>query len=72
MWKNENVWYRAPRILAILFIVFLTLFSFDVFESGGTTGEIALAFLMHNIPSITVAVLLAIAWRHDLWGQSYF
>lgn len=64
----KKILYWVPRILSIIFICFLTLFSLDVFESGMSAGEIALGLLLHNIPSIIMAVLLIIAWRKEIVG----
>ena len=73
MKKTRKMLYWAPRILSILFICFLTLFSLDVFEPGMSAGEIALGLFMHNIPSIIMIVLLVIAWRKEIVGAvSYF
>src|SRR5512139_2580799 len=58
----------APRIAAILIILFMGLFSLDVFGDGGTPLEILGAFLMHNIPSIAMLVLLIIAWKRPVVG----
>lgn len=71
--KKEKVLYWTPRLLSILFICFLTLFSLDVFEPGKSIGGILLGLLMHNIPSIIMIVLLIIAWRKEIVGAvSYF
>ena len=52
---------------------FLALFSLDVFEPGMSAGEIMLGLLMHNIPSIIMAVLLVIAWKKEIVGAvGYF
>ena len=72
MKKAGRIWYWAPRLLSILFICFLTLFSLDVFEPGLSAGEIALGLLMHNIPSIIMIVLLIIAWRIEIVGTVVF
>ena len=72
MKKATGILYWAPRILSILFICFLTLFSFDVFELGLSPGETALAFFMHSIPSIVLLVLLLIAWKFELVGAFAF
>ena len=66
--KTSRILYWSPRILSILFICFLTMFSFDVFEPGSSVGEIALGLLVHNIPSIILIILLIIAWRKDIVG----
>ena len=70
--KTNKILYWTPRILAILFILFLTLFSFDVFEPGLTAGQIALALLMHNIPSIVLTILLIFAWKREWLGALAF
>lgn len=71
--KTSKILYWTPRVLSILFICFLTMFSFDVIEPGRSVREIALAFLMHNIPSIVLIILLVIAWRKEIVGAvSYF
>lgn len=64
--------YWIPRILSILFICFLMLFSLDVFEPGLTSKEIALGLLMHNIPSVILIVLLIVAWRYEIVGAISF
>ncbi len=60
--------YWAPRILSILFIMFLTVFSFDVFTPGAAAGEIALAFFVHNIPSLVLLAVLIISWKYEIVG----
>ena len=56
--KIKKSTYWMPRILSILFICFLSLFSLDVFQPGMSTAEIALGLFMHNIPSIILIFLL--------------
>jgi hypothetical protein len=53
----------APRVAAILIIFFVSLFSFDVFEMKASPLELLGGFLMHNIPSIGMLVLLIFAWK---------
>jgi hypothetical protein len=60
--------YWTPRVLSIIFLCFLALFSLDVFEPGLSAGQIALGLLMHNIPVIILGVLLAIAWKYEIVG----
>lgn len=45
------------------------MFSFDVFEPGRSVKEISLAFLMHNVLSIIMIILLVIAWRKEIVGE---
>jgi hypothetical protein len=58
----------APRIAAILIIVFTGLFSLDVFGTGAPPLDVLGAFLMHNIPSIAMLVLLILAWKRPVVG----
>ena len=61
---SKLIWF--PRILAILFLLFLMIFSFDVFEIPGTPLEKMAGFLIHNLPSIIMAAILAVFWRNPL------
>ncbi|MEW5871289.1 MAG: hypothetical protein AB1894_18600 [Chloroflexota bacterium] len=58
----------APRVAAILIIFFISLFSLDVFEMQASPLELLVGFLIHNIPSIVMIVLLVAAWRHPAVG----
>ncbi|MFA5127200.1 MAG: hypothetical protein WC465_04380 [Patescibacteria group bacterium] len=60
--------YWAPRILAILFILFLALFSFDVIGMQAGFWPTILGLLMHNIPSFILLVVLLISWKHEIVG----
>jgi len=71
--KTSRLLYWTPRVLSILFICFLTMFSLDVFEPGRSAGEIAIGLLMHNIPSIILTILLVISWKKEIVGAlGYF
>lgn len=64
--------FWAPRILTILFIIFISLFSLDIFDENlGFWGTIV-GLIMHNIPSFVMIVLLIIAWRYELVGAIGF
>jgi hypothetical protein len=66
--KTENIIHWAPRIAAILIIFFVSLFSLDVFDMEATPLEMLGGFLMHNIPSFIMIVLLIFAWRRPVVG----
>jgi len=72
MKKTGNLLYWTPRILSVLFICFLSLFSLDVYEPGMSVGDVALGLFMHNIPSLIMIVLLVIAWRREIVGAVSF
>lgn len=62
----------SPRILGILFALFLSLFALDVFSEGYGALETLLALLMHLIPTGLVLISLAIAWRWTWIGSILF
>ena len=58
----------APRIAALLIIFFVGLFSLDVFGTGAPAFEVLVGFLLHNMPSIVMLVLLIVAWKRPVVG----
>jgi hypothetical protein len=66
--RLAKIIHWAPRIAAILIILFAGLFSLDVFGTGASPLEVLGAFLMHNIPSIVMLVLLIFAWKRPVVG----
>jgi len=66
--KLRKVIHWAPRVAAIMIIFFMSLFSLDVFEMEATTLQLLGGFLMHNIPSFVMLVLLFFAWKRPAVG----
>jgi hypothetical protein len=60
--------YWTPRILSIIFISFLALMSLDVFGSGLSFWQTALALFMHNLPALLLLVVLIISWKYEIVG----
>lgn len=71
MKEISKIVYWSPRILSIIFILFLSLFAFDVFNEYRGWNIIPALFI-HLIPSFVLLVLTIIAWKHDLVGMSVF
>lgn len=67
-----KILYWFPRILAILSILFLLLFSFDSFGGDVPPGKQILGFLMHNIPVFGLIIILVIAWKYEVIGGALF
>ena len=66
--KKKRDWiFWTPRIVSVIFILFLALFSLDVFdpENNYTALETLIAFLMHNIPVFILAIALWISWPEN-------
>jgi hypothetical protein len=64
--------YWLPRILSVLFICFLTLFSLDVFEIEAPWYQLIGGFLIHSIPSLVLIVVTIIAWKKPKIGGWLF
>ena len=68
--KKGNLYLTwTLRILLMVMIVFFALFSMDVFEGEQGFWDTTVAFLIHNIPSFVMIIILIIAWkREDIGG----
>ena len=64
--KKATFW--TPRVICILFALFLVIFSFDVFEGAKGFWDLALALLIHNLPTIGLFIMLYFAWRREWIG----
>jgi len=73
MEQNINKFiYWTPRIISILFILFLALFSLDIFDGNyGFWGTIVGLF-MHNIPALILLIVLLISWKYEIVGGIVF
>ena len=70
--KSLDLQFWLPRVLAIFFLIFLALFSLDIFEGNyGFWGTI-LGLLMHNIPVFILMFVLWISWKHEIVGGVVF
>jgi hypothetical protein len=69
---TKRVLFWAPRMLCILFAIFLSMFALDVFSEGYGFGETILALLIHLIPTFIIVIVLVIAWRWDWVGAILF
>lgn len=70
--KTSKFVYWTPRILSVLFVCFLALFSLDIFDGNyGFWGTI-LGLFMHNIPSIVLLIITIIAWKKEIVGAIAF
>ncbi len=70
--ENLPVIRIAPRIFTILLALYLMLFSFDVFDGQSPAWEMAVGFVIHNIPVMLVLVILSAAWNREWLGAVIF
>jgi hypothetical protein len=66
--STKQTLFWAPRLLTVLFAIFISLFAFDVFGMGYSFWETLLALLMHLIPTGIILLVLIIAWRWEWVG----
>lgn len=64
--------YWSPRIFGIIFVLFLMMFSLDIFEPGLTGRQIVIGLFMHNIPALILLLSLIISWRYEIVGGVAF
>jgi hypothetical protein len=69
---RAKVLHWAPRILGILFALFLSLFGFDVFDEGVGFWAALLAFLIHQLPVLVLLIAVILAWRRQWIGAIGF
>jgi hypothetical protein len=60
--------YWLPRVLAILWIIFMSIFALDAFDNP----QWLLALLIHLMPSFILVVITLIAWKGERLGGILF
>lgn len=69
---QRNALFWTPRILTMMFAVFISLFALDVFEEGGSLVQLILGLLIHLIPTYLVVITLLFAWKWEWVGAVIF
>ncbi len=70
---SQRLLYWVPRILTILFAMFISIFALDVFSEHLPFWRLILALLIHLVPTLVLFVLLALAWKWEwIGGVGYF
>lgn len=69
---TRRLLYWFPRILCLLFAVFISLFALDVFDGRHGLWQTLVAFAMHLIPTALLLLFLALAWRWEWLGTVLF
>jgi hypothetical protein len=64
--------FWTPRILSIIFICFLALFSLDVISPELSFWQIVVGLFMHNIPVFILLAVLLISWKYEIVGGIIF
>ena len=70
--KISKFIYWSPRILGLLFVLFLMMFSLDVFGEGLSVSQVIIGLFIHNIPALFLLIILIISWKYDIVGGVVF
>lgn len=62
----------TPRVLTIIFALFISIFALDVFGEGLGLSQTIVALLIHLIPTLIILLLLGVAWRREWVGAVGF
>jgi hypothetical protein len=60
--------YWLPRILTILFICFIAMFSLDIFGNNYSFWETVVGLFMHNLITFVLIIFLILAWKWEIVG----
>jgi hypothetical protein len=65
---SKRLLYWSPRVIGILLVLFVAMFSLDVFEGNHGFWKTVVAFVMHQVPTMFALVPLLLAWRWEWIG----
>jgi hypothetical protein len=68
--KQTLFW--TPRVAGILFVLFISIFAFDVFDMQLGFWGTLFALFIHLLPSILLAIAIVIAWKREWFGAVLF
>lgn len=69
---RRHTLFWAPRVLAMLYIAFLSIFALDVFSEQHGFWRILVALSLHLTPAFVLIVALILAWRWEWIGATLF
>lgn len=72
MKTSHKLLHWAPRIICILAILFIGMFSLDAFNNDKSLGEQLIDLVMHLLPCFGFIALLILAWYKEFIGGILF
>lgn len=57
-----------PRVLSIVFVLFLSLFALDAFSGSAPFLEKLGGFLIHLAPTFVLLAIVVLSWRYPVFG----
>ena len=70
--RLKSIFYFTPRVLSIIMVLFLMLFSLDVFDTTTNIQELLIGLVIHNVPAIILLVASIFAWKYELIGVAIY
>ncbi|MBD3385561.1 hypothetical protein GF407_11625 [candidate division KSB1 bacterium] len=70
--RQNRILFWLPRLLTLLFAIFISLFALDVFSKESTFWEAVVGFIIHLIPTFVILLILYLAWRREWVGSVFF
>jgi len=70
--KVSRFIYWTPRVLSVIFVIFLFLMSLDVFSMELNFWHTIGALLIHTIPAFILIITLIISWKKEIIGGIAF
>ena len=70
--RVQKILYWLPRVLCMLSIVFLSLFTLEVFSEDYGLWKSILQVLIHLVPSLVLLAVLIISWYREWVGGALF
>lgn len=70
--NNQAILRWSPRVFAIIYAVFISLFALDAWGTGAGFWEELAAFIVHLMPTYFVLAALVVAWRQPKLGGILF
>jgi len=70
--KITTFFYWVPRVLSIIFILFLSIFALDIFIPGKDLWYYAVGLFMHLIPNFILLGVLVLSWKKEHIGGIVF
>ncbi len=68
----KQLLFWSPRVLGLLFALFVSLFALDVFGQGYSFWGTMRALLLHLVPVYILLIALVIGWRWEWAGALLF
>jgi hypothetical protein len=70
--RTKQFLFWSPRVLTIIFALFISMFALDVFGETHGFWTTLLALLIHLIPTAFIVIVLIFAWKWEWVGGVAF